>query len=136
MAGEKSQKDQRCWYKITSKGNVLKERNFRHEDGRVCLFFQTPSESDDKTVKESSVISETLSDETIMDMSQEGNEQMEVDQTNTDTAPTKSKKRVLWVADELLVAIQYFEIDESERGGCGLCIIIVCVYLLLLFTIL
>lgn len=40
----------------------------------------------------------------------------------TDPVPTisssKPKKRVSWAADEVLTSIQYFEIDESERGEC------------------
>ena len=48
------------------------------------------------------------------------NESMEScvdDQMETDsTEPSKSKKRVTWASDDTLVNVQYFEVDEEERG--------------------
>ena len=39
-------------------------------------------------------------------------EQMETDSTE----PSKSKKRVTWAPSDALVNVQYFEVDEEERG--------------------
>lgn len=46
-----------------------------------------------------------------------------VQNADEDGPPKTKKKRVSWAPEDSLIEVQYFEVDESERGVyCGICV--------------
>lgn len=97
-----------------------------------CEIIQTSSTSDSLDSERVSNDSGTVVGDTPTNADEQSMETSSVSQDSTDqqqpmeTAPpvattlsSKPKKKVSWAADNVLTSIQYFEIDESERGRCG-----------------